>query len=133
MSDGLLASMRRLAKVAKRDGRRYETEMIIGYGRGADMGKGFSVFTPDELDAHIALVSGLKTSYDELAKANDALHARVAELEMDVRFSQAELAGLDAKYSDLSTENAKLRYQIKHGIGSGGDGGAAGEPGKPGK
>jgi hypothetical protein len=43
------------------------------------------------------------------------------------------IAGLDAKCTALSVENAQLRYQIKHGIGSGGDGGAAGQPGKPGK
>ena len=199
MSDALLASIRRLASLAKREGQLYDTQMIIGYGIGIGRGQGFDVFQPEDLDDHLHFVSTLQTAYDELVKANDALHGRVDALEnrlevdhvfvgtdmvqtevppeerpamvdgitardstiefqkgfidkqeeriavldaametakykiLQLEMDRAELAGLDAKCTSLSVENATLRYQIMHGIGSGGAGGAAGQPGKPGK
>jgi hypothetical protein len=139
MANTFLASLRRVAGFAKRDGRLYETQMIVGYGMGADRGRGFEVFQAEDLDAHLAYVSRLSAAHDELVVANNDLHDQVAELEQktsQLEMDHAELAGLDAKCTALSVENAQLRYQIKYGIGSGGDGGdggAAGQPGKPGK
>jgi hypothetical protein len=226
MSDTFLASLRRIAGVAKRNGDLYGTTLIVGYGMGAGRGQGFDVFEPEDLDAHLELIATLcksnallQTSHDELAAVNDKIHganagfmskllqeetelktlrARVDELDKRVKADGCEalvklmddeisrqreriaelekrlevdhvftgeamaraevppeersgmIDGISARDSTIAMQSdiidkqgekivmmaveiAQLRYQIKHGIGSGGDGGAAGQPGEPGK
>jgi hypothetical protein len=99
-------------------------------GKGGDaivMGKGGVAIDGITARDTIIEIQAERIAFLEMALENAKY--KISQLEMD----HAELSGLDAKCTALSIENAQLRYQIKHGMGSGGDGGAAGEPGKPGK